>query len=238
MVYRGLEAVSRHRVIVGHATREAGGVFYSRTPQLVDRMTRIDLNPRWRVPSGILKLELDKQSAAWRKRRRYRIYGQGARRRAIQLPGPANVMGRAKFVLANKRGIFLHDTKDRYMFEWKDRARSHGCIRVDGAERLARMLIEQDTPGPDPLIDEALRGWKTTSWELSRPIPVVIDYNTVVVDADGTVRIVEDVYGWDQPGAMAALRTVRFAAKQRRRALRRRLERAGESTVQRRQAIR
>lgn len=65
-----------------------------------------------------------------------------------QRPGPRNAMGRAKFVMPNDSGIYLHDTPDRSLFAADQRTRSAGCIRLEDYEALIAFLIPRDLPPP------------------------------------------------------------------------------------------
>ena len=47
--------------------------------------------------------------------------------RLRQDPGPANALGRMKFVFPNRFSVYLHDTPVRGSFVDSARARSHGC---------------------------------------------------------------------------------------------------------------
>src|SRR5688572_33383263 len=61
-----------------------------------------------------------------------------------QREGSENTMGVIKFVFANNYGVYLHDTNARRLFLKKDRALSHGCIRVHKAIEFARYLVKDD----------------------------------------------------------------------------------------------
>ena len=64
--------------------------------------------------------------------------------RVRQLPGPANSMGQIKFGFPNDSDIYLHDTPNKDLFAQDDRGLSHGCIRLEDAERLGRWLMGRD----------------------------------------------------------------------------------------------
>ncbi len=63
-----------------------------------------------------------------------------------QRPGPANSLGHFKFDLPNGDGIYLHDTPKKELFAQDQRNLSHGCVRLEDAERLARWLLGKDPP--------------------------------------------------------------------------------------------
>jgi murein L,D-transpeptidase YcbB/YkuD len=117
--------------------------------------------------------------------------------RVRQLPGPANSMGRVKFAFPNATDIFLHDTPVKEKFEAADRSISHGCIRLEDAERLSRWLMD----GRDPI-------GSTSAPEdhvaLPTPVPIYVTYLTAQ-GRNGQLSFVDDDYGLDAP-QIAALR--------------------------------
>jgi murein L,D-transpeptidase YcbB/YkuD len=63
-----------------------------------------------------------------------------------QLPGPANSLGHFKFDIPNGDGIYLHDTPKKELFAQDKRDLSHGCVRLEDAQRLAKWLLCKDPP--------------------------------------------------------------------------------------------
>lgn len=84
-----------------------------------------------------------------------------------QRPGPANSLGHFKFELPNGDGIYLHDTPKKELFSADMRALSHGCVRLEDAQRLARWLLGKDPPVASVPEDNVL---------LPRPVPIMISY--------------------------------------------------------------
>ena len=118
--------------------------------------------------------------------------------RVRQLPGPANSMGRVKFGFPNAYDIYLHDTPVKELFTQDDRDLSHGCIRLQDAERLARWMLgrepQTDTDAPEQNVP------------LPTPVPIYVTYLTAQAH-DGQLSFVDDIYGRDaQSERMAALR--------------------------------
>jgi murein L,D-transpeptidase YcbB/YkuD len=84
-----------------------------------------------------------------------------------QRPGPANSLGHFKFDLPDGDGIYLHDTPKKELFAQDQRNLSHGCVRLEDAQRLARWLLGNDPPAasvPEQHI------------ALPRPVPITISY--------------------------------------------------------------
>jgi murein L,D-transpeptidase YcbB/YkuD len=84
-----------------------------------------------------------------------------------QLPGPANSLGRFKFELPDGDGIYLHDTPKKELFAQDDRSLSHGCVRLEDAQRLARWLLGKDPPATSVPEEHVL---------LPKPVPIMISY--------------------------------------------------------------
>jgi murein L,D-transpeptidase YcbB/YkuD len=109
--------------------------------------------------------------------------------RVRELPGPANSMGRVKFGFPNSYDIYLHDTPMKDLFAQDDRTISHGCIRLEDAERLADWML-----GRDP---QTVSNAPEQNVQLPTPVPIYITYLTAQVQ-DGQLTFVDDIYGRDQ----------------------------------------
>lgn len=112
-----------------------------------------------------------------------------------QLPGPLNSMGRIKIPFPNSNDIYLHDTPNKDLFATDDRTLSHGCIRLEDAERLGRWLM-----GRDPRSQTAEPEQNVL---LPSPVPIYVTYLTAQVN-NGRLSYVDDIYGRDRE--VAALR--------------------------------
>lgn len=222
-IYDGLSKLGTHRVVVGHPGRKAapgrpGRTFKNRTPQLETTVSAVTVNPEWRVPTGILLREIDPEVArdpTWLKRRGFKIVMRSGRRRAIQVAGPGNALGRVKLTLPDGGGIYLHDTRQRFMFKWEKRAESHGCVRVDDALGLATRLLYAEKLVDRGRLRRLLRKWETRQFMLKQPVPIVLDYNTVVFDEADQPIVLADVYGWEAPDALESMPSLRYLARQR-----------------------
>jgi L,D-transpeptidase YcbB len=93
-----------------------------------------------------------------------------------QRPGPANSLGQIKFDLPNGDGIYLHDTPKKELFAQDVRNLSHGCVRLEDAQRLARWLLGRDPPAASGPEEHVL---------LPRPVPITISY----LDAGSQMRL-------------------------------------------------
>jgi L,D-transpeptidase YcbB len=84
-----------------------------------------------------------------------------------QRPGPANSLGQVKFDLPNGDGIYLHDTPKKELFAQDARNLSHGCVRLEDAQRLARWLLGKDLPAVSAPEEHVL---------IPNPVPITISY--------------------------------------------------------------
>lgn len=117
--------------------------------------------------------------------------------RVRELPGPGNSMGHIKFGFANKWDIYLHDTPVKTLFAQDDRDLSHGCIRLQDAERLGAWMLGRD-PKADSRDPEL-------NVPLPTPVPIYVTYLTAQAN-DGQLSYVDDIYGLDHAAEVAALR--------------------------------
>jgi L,D-transpeptidase YcbB len=84
-----------------------------------------------------------------------------------QRPGPANSLGRFKFDLPNGDGIYLHDTPKKELFALDERNLSHGCVRLEDAQKLASWLLGKDPPAASVPEQNIL---------IPQPVPIMISY--------------------------------------------------------------
>jgi murein L,D-transpeptidase YcbB/YkuD len=185
------------------------------TPQLAAYIRFVVFNPYWNIPPDIIRDSIAPkvlaQGPGFLARERLELlsgWGDGARMlqpdkvdwRAVaagkqrlhvrQQPGGDNFMGRVKFMLPNRMGIYLHDTPNRAAFAKSDRRLSSGCVRVEDAARLAAWLLPgQQLPWAHPSPERRV--------DLPEPVPVYITYLTAVSEAGG-IRFQPDPYQLDQ----------------------------------------
>jgi murein L,D-transpeptidase YcbB/YkuD len=165
-------------------------------------MRYIVFSPYWNVPNSIIKNEilpeiqkdpnyLAKHNMEW---------NDGKVR---QKPGPKNSLGLIKFLFPNSNSIYLHDTPSKHLFSRRDRAFSHGCIRIEKPKELAEILLKDDPNWTSEKIDEAMNKGVESWYTLKNKIPVYIGYFTAWVDVDGNLNFYDDIYERDEP--LAAL---------------------------------
>lgn len=207
VVYEGGQEVLRSRTVVGQPDWE--------TPRLVSEVRWLELNPTWSVPRRIANEEivprLRRHGKEYLDKRGIRLFDakwqeldtaeldmaavEGDRLPYFlrQDPGPANPLGDVKFMFPNDEAIFLHDTRQRRLFERANRAVSHGCVRVEASAALA-MLLLRDEGWSQADYEKVLKSGTPHRVVLRNPMPVHIVTRTAWVEPDGAVQFRTDPY--------------------------------------------
>ncbi|MBL1437826.1 MAG: L,D-transpeptidase family protein [Rhodobacteraceae bacterium] len=202
------------RVVVGKASAKF------QTPEFIDEMTHMVVNPAWNVPQSIASQEylpqlLRDPSVLTRQNITMRVRGSGERvdARLIdmsqytvnnfpfvlqQRPGSRNALGRVKFMFPNKYNIYLHDTPSRSLFNRDSRAFSHGCVRVHRPLDLAYTLLAPQSNDPEGDFQAARNTGRETTISLETPVPIYLTYQSVFLNEAGELAYRVDVYGRDQ----------------------------------------
>jgi murein L,D-transpeptidase YcbB/YkuD len=207
--------VDSMKVIVGKADPS------TQTPMLASTIYYATLNPYWHVSSEMVRSLIARnvldQGLGYLRVHGYQVMSADGSQEMLnpakvdwhavadgremvqvrQLPGPGNSMGRIKIPFPNGSDIYLHDTPNKALFAQDDRTLSHGCIRLEDAERLGRWLMgrEPQAASTDP----------EQNVLLPSPVPIYVTYLTAHVDG-GQLSFVDDIYGRDSQREVAALR--------------------------------
>lgn len=161
------------------------------TPELKDVINYETLNPYWHVTrevaQEVIAPRVLKEGDAYLSKQGYEVVSSFANPQPLspdavdwkgvaagrvtvkvrQKPGPANSLGRFKFDIPYSDGIYLHDTPRKELFAQDDRSLSHGCVRLEDAQKLARWLLGTDPPEASAP-EEHIR--------LPQPVPITISY--------------------------------------------------------------
>jgi murein L,D-transpeptidase YcbB/YkuD len=214
-----LEVVDYGAVVM--AMRIVTGKPYRRTPVFSGSMTYMEFNPTWTVPPTISKHDIlprVRKDPDYLASQNIRVFAGwrddspelassaidwnavDAKRnpfRFRQDPGPANALGRVKFMFPNRFNVYLHDTPSRELFNKTVRTFSSGCVRAENPLGLAEYLTA-DLPGWDRTrIENVIASRKTTVVKLARPLPVHLTYSTVWFGEGGTIHFRDDIYARD-----------------------------------------
>ncbi|HYU77344.1 MAG TPA: L,D-transpeptidase family protein [Vicinamibacterales bacterium] len=200
------------RVVVGKRGNE--------TPIFSDEMEYVVFSPYWNIPDSIVAGETapavarDPGYLARNNIEILRVSKHGAhpvdaatvdwsdpgqlRELAFrQRPGDKNALGHVKFLFPNDFDVYLHDTPADSLFQRTGRAFSHGCVRVEEPETLAKYVLRDQPEWDGPKILHAMYSGNEQHVKLKEKIPVHIAYFTAWVDENGGLHFQPDVYGYD-----------------------------------------
>jgi murein L,D-transpeptidase YcbB/YkuD len=117
--------------------------------------------------------------------------------RLQQRPGGGNPLGRIRFATPNRFDVYLHDTPLPELFLRRDRALSHGCVRVERAHDLLALVLSGQREGRPDVLQRALASGATRTVVVADPWPVYLLYWTAFVDDGGRLHFRDDVYDRD-----------------------------------------
>ncbi len=208
----------------------------NQTPLLESEISYINLNPKWNVPQSIIEKEiywLVSKDSTYLRRHQMKVLTRGGESidpstinwRSLdpkrfpylvrQESGSGNSLGRIKFMFDNPFSVYLHDTPMKSKFAAKNRAVSHGCVRVEKPMDLAffclakkdslyfdRIRYSIDLP---PLSKEGKKELQQGKLKkvpdiinFEKKIPLFIDYYTVYFLPDDKPYFADDVYFFDK----------------------------------------
>ncbi len=182
-----------------HTARVVVGTPKTQTPVFSETMEYVVVNPSWSIPQSILRKEILPRLAAdpdYAARHGYLVTRNGNSVSIRQPPGERNALGFIKFMFPNQHAVYIHDTPQRKLFAKDERAFSHGCVRVDQPFALAEAVLGDTGFGEERLKGLIGKGERTV--HLARPLPVHLTYFTVVVDEQGRLKRLPDIYGHDE----------------------------------------
>ena len=207
-MYENGQVVDSMRVVAGRPDAVA------QTPMMNAYIRYVALNPYWNSPpdltSKLLAPRVIKGGRTYLNSHGYEVLSDwsdqahvidamsvdwhavaaGKSIRMRQKPGPANSMGRMKFMFPNQQGIWLHDTPEKEKIDEAARLQSNGCVRLEDAPRLERWLFNGRPPS-----------WKSAKpeqhVELPGKVPLYITYLTAVPSGTSIVYF-DDFYGKDR----------------------------------------
>ncbi len=212
------------------------------TPLLYSKLNGIQVNPIWNIPVSIARSEIYWQAARdpyYLSNNNIKVYYKGQRvadpdtiqwnkypREKLpfqfkQGSGDGNALGKFKFIFDNGSSIYLHDTNNKSGFALRNRAISHGCVRVERPLEFAqnmvkdkyeydRLRMEVNLPPLDTTKMEVFRKklakkadtvnlfkLKPKWFSTKKQIPLVINYYTAWPQ-NGVIQYRPDVYGLDE----------------------------------------
>jgi L,D-transpeptidase YcbB len=202
----------RHLAIVGKPDRA--------TPQVETRLTVVNFNPTWTVPTSIIKKDMipkmQKDPLALSKMRIKMLDREGNEvnpasidwntEKAVnytlrQDAGASNSLGQIRVDMPNTEAVFMHDTPSKRLFKGTQRFHSSGCVRVEHVRDFASWLLKPQGYDRDK-IDDTLKFTARKDVRLTKAVPVAWVYMTGWAESDGRVHFRDDIYGFDTPQAL------------------------------------
>jgi murein L,D-transpeptidase YcbB/YkuD len=185
------------------------------TPIFNDEMTYVVFAPYWNVPPDIAETETlpsALKDTGFLDRTNMEVVDESGKvvdpgsidlnspgkYRFRQRPGTSNSLGLVKFMFPNQFNVYLHDTPADSLFARASRSFSHGCVRVEEPEKLARYVLRDQPEWTPERIAEAMHAEEEKVVKLKEPIPVYLGYFTAGVSPDSLVQFRQDVYGIDR----------------------------------------
>ncbi len=197
------------------------------TPIFSADMKYLALNPTWNVPDNIARAEeipsivrnknyfkrkhvvvlksydlnskpVDPHSINWKEYLKPEYKKKPIPYKLIQQPSSRNALGRVKFMFPNSHSVYMHDTPRKSLFKRKNRAFSHGCMRLSKPLYMLKYLANHGYLKYSPQeVDKLLAKGKQKYINFYKYIPVHVVYLTAFVDADGSIKFSNDIYGYD-----------------------------------------
>ncbi len=196
------------------------------TPLLKSVITDMITYPTWTVPTSIIAkqyLPKLKNNSNYLARLGLRLvdskgqtvsgssvnwgkYSKGIPYKVVQASGDRNALGVMKFNFNNPYAVYMHDTNERWLFKNSSRANSHGCVRVQEWEKLARYFTLIDSlnlRAGDTLlytfdsVKTLLSEKKNRRLPIKTPVHVYFTYYSCE-GKDGKIKFYDDIYGDDK----------------------------------------
>ncbi|HLI76266.1 MAG TPA: L,D-transpeptidase family protein, partial [Acidobacteriaceae bacterium] len=145
------------------------------TPVFVRTMKYLIFRPYWNLPVSIVKKELMRHLGGgngYLEAHGYEVINSSgqpvsgwsaedlehSRYLVRQKPGPKNSLGLVKFMFPNEYDIYMHSTPEMNLFNLYRRDRSHGCVRLNDAEKMANWVLNGQGDWDANKIHEAMYG--------------------------------------------------------------------------------
>jgi len=197
---------SEHRIIIGKVTNQ--------TPELVSNINRITCFPYWRVPYSIASKEILpdlKRNKNYLAKHHYKLFAKEKEVdpttinwskyssfpfQVVQQPGKWNSLGLVKFEFNNSHSVYVHDTPSRGLFNNSFRSYSHGCMRCQYPQELAKTILKYDSIGrKEPItsevFDSIIKLERNYPIPLKNSVPIFIEYQSVVAYRDRMVFYID-----------------------------------------------
>jgi len=213
--YRDNHSILEMRAVVGRPERP--------TPIFSSFMTYLEINPTWTIPENLVRRDLivalEEHPDYLKEHNIHVFYGWNKKGemknfkpsmlapyadkskghipyRFVQYPGDDNALGRVKFMFPNKYSVYLHDTDNKSLFQYRYRVYSSGCMRLSKPFELLEVLKSRISSRYLRIIDKYRNTLKTKVIKLNKKLPVHTTYFTVF-KRNGLTYFRKDIYKYD-----------------------------------------
>jgi len=204
------------RAVVGRPERP--------TPIFSSYMSYLELNPTWTIPENLVRrdliIALQEHPDYLKEHNIHVFYGWSKKGemknfnaemlspyadasrghipyRFVQYPGDDNALGRVKFMFPNKYSVYLHDTDNKSLFQYRYRVYSSGCMRLERPFELLEVLKSRISSRGINAIEKYRDTLKTKVINLRKKLPVHTTYFTVF-KKEGMTYFRKDIYEYDK----------------------------------------
>lgn len=214
--FKNNQSILEMRAVVGKPERP--------TPIFSSYMTYLELNPNWNIPENLVRRDLIvalQENPNYLKEHNIHVfYGWNSKGemknfkpsmlfpyadkskgaipyRFVQYPGDNNALGRVKFMFPNKYSVYLHDTDNKSLFQYRYRVYSSGCMRLAKPFELLELLKSRMQSADIKLIPKYRKILKNKVINLTEKLPVHTTYFTVF-KRNGLTYFRKDIYEFDK----------------------------------------
>ncbi len=214
--YRNNKSILEMRAVVGRPERP--------TPIFSSYMTYLELNPNWNIPENLVRRDLIvalKENPDYLKEHNIHVFYGWKKKgemkkftpsmlfpyadtskghipyRFVQYPGDDNALGRIKFMFPNKYSVYLHDTDNKSLFQYRYRVYSSGCMRLEKPFELLEVLKSRIKSKDTKQIQKYRNILKNKVIKFTKKLPVHTTYFTVF-KRKGLTYFRKDIYQYDK----------------------------------------
>ena len=206
------QVVLSSRIIVGKRSTP--------TPTLISNINEVILYPYWHVPHSIAIHEVlpaVKRNAQYLLDNHFEVLDNNGRivsPKSIQwslihpanltytfrqLTGCENALGLIKLNFKSHFSVYLHDTPNKYLFQFNKRYFSHGCIRVEKIKEIAAYLLPKTRDSLEKVIVQGcLQHEEPKTIPIEKKAMVMVIYQTAWFDDKLQFHFYEDIYHQNQ----------------------------------------